>query len=665
MTKLNSFRARLSALPLGIGWSGIGFALRTTAASLIALYIAFLMELDAPKWAAMTVWIVAQSSRGMSLSKSQYRAVGTVVGAGVGGLLVALFAQSPELFLTALALWIGLCTAVATGLRNFRAYAAALAGYTAAITAMGAISAPERVFDIAVARVTYVLLGIAIEAVLRALLAPGTPDAEVRQRLDAYVRQAAGICGQALRGEAADDAALHRVFAGAVALDTATEYAAAASGAVRRQFDHLRAATAAVLAQLAAAQTLREHLAQGIDGAAATLVAEAATILDALAADADGARPAVASMRERVEAAAAARGTPCRVLLLFERLEALLAAVHEALVEQQRLAMPNPPAARTDFAFHVDAVAAVQNGIRAAVAVLAASAFWILTAWPSGVGFVTIVGVVCALFASRGGNAVAGSLGWLKAGVYASVAAAACNFLLLPAVSGFAMFALASGVFMVGAGIALSNPRTAGPAAAFALFFWDLLGPQNSVRAEVASFLNGSLALALGIGCASLVFALVFPANPQAARTRLHRAMRRDLARLGNNPGAWSAEAWLSLTADRLGRQLATAASVPAEQAVADMRRTVAALTMGQAAIGLHRLVGELDAVRRPAAAVLRRLGKLDPDRLSRAARAALGRLARQAERAGAAEARKLRRGAVLMHEIAAAASAHAAFLRG
>ncbi|WP_461523455.1 FUSC family protein [Rhizobium leguminosarum] len=45
----------------------------STAASLSALYIALALDLGEAKWAAMTVWIVAQASRGMSLSKSRYR----------------------------------------------------------------------------------------------------------------------------------------------------------------------------------------------------------------------------------------------------------------------------------------------------------------------------------------------------------------------------------------------------------------------------------------------------------------------------------------------------------------------------------------------------------------------------------------------------------------
>ncbi|QHI95304.1 hypothetical protein GT348_02560 [Aristophania vespae] len=61
-------------------YNAVFFALRTTIVSLIALGIAFWMELGEPQWAAMTVWIVAQSSRGMSHSKGKWRIIGTLGG---------------------------------------------------------------------------------------------------------------------------------------------------------------------------------------------------------------------------------------------------------------------------------------------------------------------------------------------------------------------------------------------------------------------------------------------------------------------------------------------------------------------------------------------------------------------------------------------------------
>src|SRR5262249_18633115 len=152
----------------------------TASASLVALYIAFRLNLDDPKWAAMTVWVVAQSSRGMSVSKSQYRILGTALGAIAATVLVGLFAQTSELFLLALAAWIGLCTGLAASLRNFRAYAAVLAGYTAAIIGLDAASTPLHAFDIALARFLNIVVGILVEALLTAVFAPGSPMREVR-----------------------------------------------------------------------------------------------------------------------------------------------------------------------------------------------------------------------------------------------------------------------------------------------------------------------------------------------------------------------------------------------------------------------------------------------------------------------------------------------------
>jgi p-hydroxybenzoic acid efflux pump subunit AaeB len=43
------------------------FAIRTTAAALLALACAALLNIHHPWWAAMTVWLVAQPTRGLLL----------------------------------------------------------------------------------------------------------------------------------------------------------------------------------------------------------------------------------------------------------------------------------------------------------------------------------------------------------------------------------------------------------------------------------------------------------------------------------------------------------------------------------------------------------------------------------------------------------------------
>jgi uncharacterized membrane protein YccC len=141
------------------------FGLRLWAAVCLAFYIAFWLELDNAYWAATSAAIVCQPSLGASLRKGWFRLVGTVVGAVVIVALTAAFPQQRIGFLLGLALWCAACGLVATLLRNFAAYSAALAGYTAAIIAsdeLGAVGGANggQVFMLAVTRASEISIGI-------------------------------------------------------------------------------------------------------------------------------------------------------------------------------------------------------------------------------------------------------------------------------------------------------------------------------------------------------------------------------------------------------------------------------------------------------------------------------------------------------------------------
>ncbi|WP_175946963.1 FUSC family protein [Burkholderia pyrrocinia] len=656
------------ALPPG----AVAFALRNTAASLLALYIAFRMNLDDPKWAASTVWIVAQGSRGMGLSKSQYRILGTAIGAAVALALTGAFAQTPELFLAALAAWIGLCAGVATFQRNFRAYAAVLAGYTAAIIAMDAASAPLHAFDIAIARFLYVVVGILCGAAFETIFAPGAPLTDVRTRLARYLDRAVAVGAGALRREP-NGAAVHRLFADALELDTAAEYAAAGAPPVRNAIGHLRAAALGVLTAQAAGQAIREHAARGGD-APDPLVDDAARVLDGVTASrASGAsgHPGreMAALRARVDDALRAEvagpaGPDTSRLLMLDRLAALLAGFDHALASQALLDRPEPPQTRVRYAFHRDPVLAWHNGIRAFVAVLAASALWIVTAWPSGAGFVAITAVVGALFSTRP-NSVRAAVGFLKGSACAAVAGVVCNFILLPAVSGFEMLAYILGVFLIGTGIAMRHPRTAAMGSAFSIFFWNFTSPDNTVRIGDAAFLNAAVSTLLGIAFGALVFALVFPGDPGTSRRRLHRAVRRDLAGIARDPRAWLASTWLSRTADRLARELGFAGSLPQTLIERDMRDLLAIWGFGESLLSLAELAAREPAVRRAATVVRGRVERAEFAQLDRTCDVAARVLRRRVAARDGDDTHALLRGIVLLRRIADTAAEHGGFLRG
>ena len=148
------------------------FGLRLWASVCLALYVAFWLQLDNASWAGTSAALVCQPLLGASLRKGWFRMIGTLVGAAAIVVLTACFPQDRAGFLVGLALWGGACALVATLLRNFASYAAALAGYTAAIIAsdeLGAIGgANGEVFTFAITRVSEIWIGIVCAGIVLA-----------------------------------------------------------------------------------------------------------------------------------------------------------------------------------------------------------------------------------------------------------------------------------------------------------------------------------------------------------------------------------------------------------------------------------------------------------------------------------------------------------------
>src|SRR5262245_27513686 len=148
------------------------FGLRLWASVCLALYVAFWLELDNAYWAGTTAAIVCQPHLGASLRKGWFRMIGTVVGAVGIVVLTACFPQERAAFLVGLALWCAAGALVAALLRNFMAYAAALAGYTAALIAndqLGATGGPNGdAFMLAIFRVSEIWIGIVCAGIVLA-----------------------------------------------------------------------------------------------------------------------------------------------------------------------------------------------------------------------------------------------------------------------------------------------------------------------------------------------------------------------------------------------------------------------------------------------------------------------------------------------------------------
>ncbi|AJO75894.1 FUSC family protein [Pseudomonas sp. MRSN 12121] len=148
------------------------YGVRTFAASMIALYIAMLMQMPRPYWAMATVYIVSSPFVGPTSSKALYRAVGTFLGASAAVLFVPMFVQSPYLLVVIIALWTGVLLFLSLHLRTANSYALMLAGYTLPLIALPVVDNPLGVWDVAEARTEEIFLGIVCAAVVGSLFWP-------------------------------------------------------------------------------------------------------------------------------------------------------------------------------------------------------------------------------------------------------------------------------------------------------------------------------------------------------------------------------------------------------------------------------------------------------------------------------------------------------------
>ena len=561
------FSPLLDRLP-PINAETMSFALRNWLASMLALYVAFALQLDSPVWSWLTVWIVAQPTPGMVLSKSLYRVIGTIAGAILGVVLIALFAQAPELFVLALALLVGGCTVASNVLTNFRAYATVLAAYTAGIVASDAINTPDQVFFIGMARGSAILVGIACGILVNSLFAPHRAEGVTRHKLAELLKAAAQRA--AIPWQAPNEERLKigkKLIDDAIALDTLIEFAAAESGIFRLQANNARSLVAHIFGLISARRSLDAHLRrcgwpehdalQIFHGVVLDFLHDVSERLergelDEISSGIDEVRRQLAQLHPENDSADAASVVSAR--LVIDRIDDLLEHLGHALddwcdvVHERWRAEP-----RRVINFHRDVRAAWINGLRAFVAICLTGAFWIGTAWPHGPGALIFVSIMLSLFSSFPRPDLVGWFFFL-ASLPAVILGPAFKFLILSAGSGFDYLILASGVFLIPMGLAMANPATNFAAIAFSFVFLNLAGPANPMVFDLADTINSAIAIEFGVLAGVAAYVLILPPNPQAARRYVTYRIRLGLGLLASRIPIPDFSHWETRMYDRVNR---------------------------------------------------------------------------------------------------------------
>jgi uncharacterized membrane protein YccC len=587
------------------------FGLRLWAAVCLALFVAFWLELDDPFWAGTSAAIVCQLQLGASLRKGWFRMIGTVVGATMIVVLTACFPQDRIAFLLLLAFWCGLCAFAATAFRNFASYAAALAGYTAAIIAannLGATGgASSDVFLLAVTRASEICIGIACAGIVLA----GTDLGGAQRRLaESFANLAAEIMGRFGRmltlaeAQLPDTKAERREFARRViALDPVIDQVLGESSHMRYHSPNLQTAMYGLFGALDGWRGVATHLSrlpeaarrQGAHIILRSLPSELRSIPEAGSPVLWIADP-LALHRVCAEAVrtliALPADTPSLRLLADETAKLLAGMLH--VLDGLALLVDAPhrpsPGARGFQLSEPDWLFALINAARAFLAIGVVELFWVATAWPNGASAMVFVAVLLLLLSPKGDLAYGGALAFALGIAGAVICAAAVKFAMLPALQTFPAFCAALGLFFLPAGFAIAvsrQPTVTAVLTAMAFNFIPLLAPTNEMNYDTTQYYNSALAIVVGCGVAPLAFWLLPPLSTALRVGRLLALTSRDLRRLAIAPVLPAPDYWASRIYSRL-------TALPDQATPLQRAQLLAALSVGSEIIGLRQIAAHL-----------------------------------------------------------------------
>jgi uncharacterized membrane protein YccC len=536
------------------------FGLRMWASVCVALWVAFTLELSEPSWAATTAALVCQPVLGASLRKSMFRLIGTVIGAVAIVVLAAFFRQDRVGFLVGLTFWCAASAFVATLLRNFAAYAAALAGYTAAIIAIDVLgpvgSTNGIVFIFAIDRALEICIGIVSAGVVLALTDLGHSRRKLATEcaaLSSAILDGFTDCFATASSSLDQFRALRRdLLRRVIALDPMIDAAIGEASDLRYRSAVLQRAVSGLMETISAWRKVAFALARNSD---ATSPREAHAIHDLL----PQARLSP-NATESTEEPAKLREACCSAVRTLTRFE--------AETPMQRLFADNAAAGMLGMAralngltavidprdtirvkgrarLHVaDWMPAFVNAVRVLFAVGTISLFWIVSAWPNGVAAITFCAVIVILLPPSGDIAYSNAVLFLQGSALSAVLSAIVVFGILPKVIAFPTLCLTLGLVIVPLGFL--NARGWKPMLTFAAVvnFLPMLNITNGMTYDASAFWNGAIAILAGIAFGVVAMLVIPPLSPAIRTQRLRSLMLRDFRRLVKRASPGRADDW-------------------------------------------------------------------------------------------------------------------------
>jgi uncharacterized membrane protein YccC len=518
--------ALIAALSVaGLPWARWLFALRIWAAVMLALGVAFWLELDGASSAGVCVAILALPTRGQVVEKAIYRMLGTIIGGIASIVITDLFVQTRGLYMVAYSTWLGLCVFAAGFLDGNRAYGAVLCGYTVSIVAIQRIDAPDLVFSAAVNRGAAITVGIlAISFVNTVLFIPDITSLVV-QRVRSMRESVRGFITSQLhrgRNEATDGEAAQILR---TILDRHPE-----------------------LGSLSSETLIGASHAAGTRALAVALVGEVA------------AARGLATLRLGDD-------TLARERLLSDLDDCRIAEQGAACALQTGRSLPDAPS----MPIYRSWENAFRNGLRAFVASILAGAGFVLTGWPAADLTWSFVGIVICLSANATDPRILARAALIAMPVSA-VLAGVTLFVILNGSDAFPLLCLGLFPALVGGALLITspNPSYAGVGSLTTVFTLVLIGPANPQLYDPSTYVITSTLMILATIIVYVAAFTLFPVEDAERRAWVLRSARRALQATLRGKASLSVPEARLLDASRIGT-LSTLTDMPAVRQAADL----------------------------------------------------------------------------------------------
>lgn len=533
------------------------FSVKSFAAAMLALYLAFRLGLPRPFWSLISAYVVSQPFSGATRSKAVYRVAGTLAGAVLTVLVVPRFVGYPVLLALIFSVWIGVCLYVSLLDRTPRAYAFMLAGYSVPIIALPILAdvsqfSEAQLFEASLARVEEIILGIVCSALVHSVVLPRGIDKTVLGRLDVVLKDVR----QWVRDILSDNpenrkVELHRLsqtvselrmLVTHLSFDTSNvRWIAGLVTELQNRFSTLLPVLATVRDRL---EVIR-HEENGVlpDEWQKVLVA----IRDWVGTGNGGDMGRVVTLQKEIERIMPAIGPDSGVReMLFvnlgmelqrllnegERCFDLRRQIDEGMAGKTPPLVRRPPKASAVSLF-VDRRVALVSALAAGLAQGLSCLFWMVSGWPNGVSVPVNAGIYCMFFASLDNPLPAIRLQFIYI-TLSTLTAGLYLLLLLPSAHSFEMLMLVFAPFLLFMNILMVKPTTAMRATPFMMLTICSMTMFDTGTADMTTFINTELSQSIGIGMSLFCTWMFRVVNVTAVTRRLARHMWGDIAQLGD-----------------------------------------------------------------------------------------------------------------------------------